>query len=427
MQFQSPFRNFIFSLLFLLFWDVNVTAQTLRQRLSLQMETSFNRGEDFKIPASLSLGSEVKCWLANKFYAGVRLDVGLASIGDNNYNVFSEPGFLFLSYSEAALATMSSISVKGYYEFRLMKSRLVIGYGIGRFFGGALIGYKSLPAGQTTTSINTYRLNPAWLVCRSIGIKGDNINFSITSNSSEKTGKYGDRGSVVNHLTYTLGFEFGNGKTLSKFKGKTLQQLPLIMLDAGTEVLFPFGKKSGGAASEAGFFEPKVALTQHSTIGIGLTTLGGSFGRDANGWPFDTIFVKDGLSTIPEPIPPYSGRNENEISLVKSFYLMYDRYFLRKNGWLYLGGGLGRYRSVGREAFIETDDFGKPIVTPGIPKESTIGGMIRFGYKTGSFRTGFNVNFVGKHIPYHLGFHMGFEPGFFKGNLKSRLRSSKED
>ncbi len=423
-NFQSLFRLISLSFLFLHIGEVRSIAQTLRQRLSLQMETSFNRGQNVYLPASLSLGSEVRCWLANKFYAGIRLDIGVESFGNNSYSMSNAVGTAQYSYSEYGLSTMSSLSLKGYYEFRLLKSRLFIGYGLGRFFGSGLIWYKTLPVGSPTTYINNYRLKPAWLVCRSIGIRGEKINFSITSNLSSKVGRYGKNRSVVNHFAYSLGFEFGSGKTLSKFKGKALYQLPLIMLDAGNEVLLPFGGKSGGATSNAVFIEPKIAINEHSSFGIGLKSLGGSYGRDGNGWPFDTIYVKDGFPTIPEEVPPFSGRNENEISLVKSIYLMYDHYFMRKNGWLYIGGGVGRYRSIGREAIIETDDFGGSIVTPGIPKETAIGGLIRLGYKTGSFRTGLNVNFVTKQIPFHIGFHMGIEPGFFKGNLKSRLVKS---
>ncbi|MCC6722956.1 MAG: hypothetical protein IT258_00500 [Saprospiraceae bacterium] len=198
------------------------------------------------------------------------------------------------------------------------------------------------------------------------------------------------------------------------------------MLDAGVEILLPFGSKSGGASAEKFRFEPKFALTQKSTLGIGMSSKYGSLGYDANGWPFEKVYIKDGLPTIPLPVPPYTGSDGNHLGLVKSLSLFYDQYFLRKNGWLYVGSGVGRYRSIGQEAWIETDDFGGQIITPAIPKETTIGYLLRFGYKTGAFRTGFNVNFVGKHIPCHLGFHMGFEPGFFKFDIQSFFnRSSK--
>ncbi|MCC6726827.1 MAG: hypothetical protein IT258_20155, partial [Saprospiraceae bacterium] len=205
------------SLLLIAVLGGRLSAQTLRQRLSLQMESSFNRSKDFHVPAAMSLGSEVKYWVTNKFYAGLRLDVGLGSFGDNNYSIYLSGSSADFNYVEANLATMASLSIKGYYEFRFLKSRMFIGYGIGHFFGGGLIGYKYLRSGANAPSIGFSRYKPAWLVCRAIGIRGDRVNFSITSNTSSKVGTYGRRGSVVNHLAYTLGFEFGNGKKLSQF------------------------------------------------------------------------------------------------------------------------------------------------------------------------------------------------------------------
>ncbi len=398
-------------------------AQTLRQRLSLQMETSFNRTEDYYSQASFSLGSEVKCWIANKFYAGLKLDVGVGSFGDNDYSISSSGGFSVYSYREARLATMSSLSLKGYYEFHFMKTRMFLGYGYGKFMGTGIIGYKTLPISSISTFVDSRRLESAWMKCHTIGVRADVINFSFSFNSNFKADKYRN---INDQFSATLGFEFGNGKNLSRFKGKSVYHLPLLMLDAGYEILVPFGNKSGGASANRFSFEPKIALTHKSSLGVGVSNYGGSLGYDANGWPFDKIYIKDGIPTLPLVVPPYNGRASNEISLVKSVSLFYDHYFSKKNGWIYLGGGLGRYRSIGRESWIETDDFGQPIITPAIPKETALGYLLRLGYKTGSFRTGFNVNFVGKHIPFHIGFHMGIEPGFFKGDVKSLIaRSAK--
>jgi len=379
-------------------------AQPLNKRLSLEMETSYNRSNDYS-PASFSLGSEVKCWITNKFYTGIRLDVGVGSFGDNHYSLSSNSGFSLYYYGDASLATISSLSLKGYYEFHLLKTRMFVGYGLGRYMGTGIIGYKTLPINSISTFVGSRKLDPAWMICRTIGIRGDGINFSLTSSSVSLADKNGD---IPNLITTTLGIEIGNGKNLSSFKTTALHQLPILMVDLGTEILIPFGSKSGGATAFRFYAEPKLRLNHKSSIGISIKTVGNGIGYDANGWPFDTIFIKNGVPTIPG-----SYNNGNKISLISSMGIYYDYYFRKKEGWLYVGSGLGYYSSKGKKSWTQTDDFGMPIITPPIPKEKTLGYLIRFGYKTGAFRTGFDINFVGKHIPFQVGFHVGIEPGVF--------------
>ncbi|MBI1226971.1 MAG: hypothetical protein GC192_17195 [Bacteroidetes bacterium] len=364
-----------------------VFSQTIEQRFFMDMSALVNAPASERSPASISLAAEPKIWLYNHIYAGLKIDLPLGSFGENRENGFG------LQQVEPKMGAVRSVILSGYVEQHFCYSRFFFGFGIGRFSTNNIYGYN------LNGNSNAVRLNPSWGRMLTVGARGDDLYLSL---SFKKPFPNSSPTEVPAFTSASVGLEFGNGKYLTKFKNTNDYQLPPLMLEIGQQLAAPVGK-SPAAVCKAVYAEFKISFKQRFSIGarlLDIPTKG--YGTDAEGYPAE-------LQTQVSGVGRENFGRINSMKLVKSNMLFFDCYFPRKSGWLSMGLGGGWYRFEGLE-MLQLDGSSE---IPGIQSASNAGILLRLGHKVGFFRSGLDLNLIGKGVPSFASFHVGIEPGFF--------------
>jgi|GEM_PF-4178280 len=401
--FKFRFANACCSALWLLLVLFSATenhAQSFAQRFFLGMETSLNTPTpNYFGAASISLAAEPKVWIANRFYLGLKGDVAIGAFGDNGAPYFGS------HHTEPIMGAITSLTLNSYLEANLSSTRVFGGLGIGRIRCNTIYERQDF---NSPVHFIPQEVPSQWLGAFTLGAKGENMFLSISfKNTLRSNGRFLKQGfNIQNYMSSTIGFDFGNGKHLTRFKRNPESAgLAPLMIEVGHQYAVPIGS-SLGAVCRTTYFELKTAFKERYSIGL---RLGGvfekSYGTDADG------YQPTYNGQVPPPFIQY-GRI-NTMSLVRSNTLFFDYYIPRQKGWFYAGIGGGHYRFKGLEEVVFNNGANIVDYIAGIPDAAQMGGLLRLGYKVGAFRAGLDYNLTGEGVPDYASFHLGFEPGLY--------------
>lgn len=393
----------------ILIFSINSYSQRVADRLSMSYLSSFNIegfGGDSN-PLGISIGAMVEYSILDNLSLGIKYMRGISSTGSNartSYDAFiSDPYYLDF---ESKMKILNQAGVNLHFKPKLLNTRIIFGIGGAYYWNNT--GYvKKFDLNHKLIQLYDFESISTLGMNASFGYEFGKLSLFYNLNFSKNLSNI--EFDIINHSNISISYSI----LKSKYKRNLfLQNLPLITLGFGTDLLIPTNKKATAPIWNK-YIQAKLYLFEKISIGYKFYPYSTkALGVDNNFDWYLNCCNWQGNYYI-------AWTRRNIMKNTNSKYVSLEFYSNVKNGWISYGFGLGKYHLSKVEGYTGLDFQNNQKHISAIPKSENRGVHFITGIKSGIFQSQIEYHFTGFIIPNYFSISMGIElgiPNLLKSN-----------